>query len=425
MLSDKIIPHLIIGAGPAGLGVALGLKRNYVILESKKDLGGVCGTIEFEGGIFDIGGHSFHTPHPEVRELVFNSLEMFSQKRDARCFAAEQMIPYPFQKNFRQLNAKNIVEECAEGLSHLSGSLASNYEEFILNRFGSGISKHFMLPYNRKLWGRDLKRLSANWTGERVAAPEGVKETFNTEGGQRKPLQDDTHVAYPARGGFGEIFKALGKNIEPILFQTSVRKIDHEKKEVLTSDGKKLRYENLISTIPLNELFKLFNSPVELTHELDKLEALSLKVVLAVINHPVDTEIQRVYSADPKIAAHKTAINHNSSNYLRALPQHGIMAEVSYSVEKPLARLDVDKWVIENLLEMKLIQSATEVKSTSVVDLKYAYPVPTHDRSSIVNSAKAWLEERSIHTVGRFGEWAYINSDEVLHRGLKLGQSLS
>ncbi len=124
-------------------------------------------------------------------------------------------------------------------------------------------------------------------------------------------------------------------------------------------------------------------------------------------------------------AAHKTAVNHNSSDYLRARSQHGIMAEVSYSSEKPLARADVERWVVENLKEMRLIKDFSEVKTTKVIDAHYAYPVPTADRSLVVEKCKAWLEDNSIHSVGRFGEWAYINSDEVLHRGLLLGRKLA
>ena len=52
--------------------------------------------------------------------------------------------------------------------------------------------------------------------------------------------------------------------------------------------------------------------------------------------------------------------------------------------------------------------------------LPLGYPVPTHARPAIVARAKAWLGARGIHTLGRFGEWDYINADEALHRGLAL-----
>src|SRR3972149_5928345 len=152
---------LIIGGGAAGIGTALGLQTDYLVVERGQDWGGLSGTLEIDNAVFDLGGHSFHTPHPEVRELVFNTLAMSEQRREARCLAFGELIPYPFQKNFRQLSNSRVVEQCAEGLKDVRSGTGANYHEFILNRFGPGIAEHFMLPYNRKLWGRDLKGLAA------------------------------------------------------------------------------------------------------------------------------------------------------------------------------------------------------------------------------------------------------------------------
>jgi len=41
-----------------------------------------------------------------------------------------------------------------------------------------------------------------------------------------------------------------------------------------------------------------------------------------------------------------------------------------------------------------------------------------------VAEIKAWLAERDMYTVGRFGEWEYINSDKCVHKGLALGREL-
>lgn len=419
-------PVVIIGAGPAGIAAGIALGPQALVLERNQHIGGLSTTIELDGAIFDLGGHSFHTPHTHVRNMVFDALEMEEQVRDARCFAYQNLIPYPFQKNFRQINNAIVVQECADGLASADGgSNATNFEEYIVRRFGEGIANHFMLPYNRKLWGRDLARMITDWVGERVAAPDGIREKFESTGGLRRPLQDNTYVAYPARGGFGEIFKALGRQLHDIRYNQTVKRIDTSKRQVTTAQGEVYGWEKLVSTLPLPTLLQLIDGvPANLLAAVARLECLSLKVVLVVIGSSVDVEIQRVYSAEPHIAAHKIAVNHNSSNYLRSLPQHGIMAEVSYSDEKPLLRADVDRWVIENLQEIGLIKNVGLVRTTKVIDVKYAYPVPTFERDSIVQQVKAWLAEHHIYTLGRFGEWAYINSDEALHRGLSLGHSL-
>ena len=419
--------NIIIGSGPTGIGVALGLENDCIVLEASESVGGFSMSIEINGAIFDYGGHSFHTPHPEVRELVFNTLDMYEQKRDARCLCYGDLIPYPFQKNYRSISNPDVVKECQEGLNNTdNGEGSEHFEEFINRRFGTGISNHFMLPYNRKLWGRDLKRLASDWTSQRVAAPEGVKEKFDLKGGKRKPLQSNTKVAYPAKGGFGEIWKEMGKKIKNIHLGTRVARIDPIGKKVYTSDNSEYRFQHLVSSMPINILLDLIEvCPQRLKDKAKQLDNLSLQLGLVVINHPVDTDIQRIYSAEEHIPSHKTAVNHNSSDYLRKLPKHGIMMEISEGPEKQLIRNDMEKWIAESLLEMKLIKSVDEIEKIVIHQAKYAYPVPTHDRNAIVTEIQNWLNEYKIYSVGRFGQWAYINSDEALYRGLMTGKTIA
>lgn len=417
---------LIIGAGPAGLAAALGLGDRATLLERATTVGGLSRSIEFQGATFDLGGHSFHTPHPAVRDLVFDSLEMYEQTRDARCFAYGSMIPYPFQKHFRELADERVVRECAAGLDLADASPgAANFEEFICRRFGPGIGEHFMLPYNRKLWAGDLTRMAADWTAERVAAPEGKEEKFDTSGGKRKPLQSTTSVAYPAKGGFGEIYKALARRVSDLRLGVSLARVRVADRVVVTDTGEELPWQQLVSTLPLPELLdRLDEVPHELVRDAARLDYLSMKMTLVAIGHPVDTEIQRVYCAQPEIPAHKIAINHNSSDYLRAQPHHGIMCEISYSAYKPVPDEGLPERVVTSLVQLGLIGDPSEVLEVRIVDCKYAYPVPTHDRSAIVERVREWLAERGIYSVGRFAEWAYINSDECLSRGLSLGTRL-
>jgi hypothetical protein len=80
--------------------------------------------------------------------------------------------------------------------------------------------------------------------------------------------------------------------------------------------------------------------------------------------------------------------------------------------------------VIRGLTDMGLLESARRVTATRVIRVPLGYPVPTHERSAIVETARQWLRECHIETVGRFGEWAYINSDEALHRGMRAGAAI-
>jgi hypothetical protein len=192
---------IILGAGPAGLGAALALGERAILLERENAVAGLCRTVVLDGVYFDLGGHSFHTPHPGVRKLVFDSVAMEEQQREAWCWIGGAWVPYPFQKHFGALTDRSLREACAAGLAAAGDwHSAPDYDTYLTRRFGAAIVEQFMRPYNRKLWGGDLRRMTADWTGERVAAPEGAEERFVEQGGRRTPLQSDTTVAYPARG---------------------------------------------------------------------------------------------------------------------------------------------------------------------------------------------------------------------------------
>lgn len=197
----KYVHTLIIGAGPAGLSLAYHLQGDTLVLEKENRVGGLCRSITHQHGVFDMGGHSFHTPHPEVFELVqkLTSDSLFFQKREAIVYTHGDFIPYPFQKFYHLVPNAEVVQECEAGLRDSSGNAsdAQNFEEYIISKFGRGIADHFMLPYNRKLWARDIKQISCEWVSERIAAPKEKSERFEFIGGERKPLQSDTQVGYP------------------------------------------------------------------------------------------------------------------------------------------------------------------------------------------------------------------------------------
>ena len=100
------------------------------------------------------------------------------------------------------------------------------------------------------------------------------------------------------------------------------------------------------------------------------------------------------------------------------------MMEISEGPEKKLIREDTEQWIVDSLLEMNLIKRADEIEKIVIHDAKYAYPVPTHNRDEIIGKLQNWLNNENIYSLGRFGQWAYINSDEALYRGLMLGRKL-
>lgn len=430
MSRSRDVQALVVGGGPSGLSVAYALQGDTLVLEKEDQVGGLCRSIEHDGGVFDIGGHSFHTPHPEVHDLVDDMLPggLFKQKRDARVYSHDTLIPYPFQKNFDQISDPDVVRACEEGLTEAqdrSAAEAQNFEEYIVRKFGVGIAEHFMLPYNRKLWARDIKKISCEWTSERVAAPKGKEEKFDTDGGKRKPLQSDTRVGYPQEGGYVEIYKQFVPRVPNVELNSKVVRIEPERRIAVTEDGREYGWDFLVSSMPLPILVRVVDgTPQEVIDMADELEYMSLRVELLLVGRRLDTSIQRIYCADPDIPPHKTALNHNSSDSLRARDRHAIMAEVSVSEEKQVDVESIAPRTIEWLCDLGVLESPDDIIWRDHVDVTFAYPVYTHRRPALVEGIKEWLAERDIYSLGRFGSWKYINSDKCVKEGLELGRQL-
>jgi protoporphyrinogen oxidase len=411
---------LVLGAGPAGIGVGLALGERALVVDAAREVGGLARTIDVGGAIFDLGGHSFHTPHPRVRDLVFGALPMEERPRDAWCLIGGAWIAYPFQKHFGQFPDAGVVAACRDGLASVRPAAdAPDFDAYLDARFGPGLAAAFMKPYNRKLWGADLARMATDWTAERVASPAGTAERFGTDGGRRLPLQDDTRVAYPATGGFGEIFVALAKRLPRLHLGGDIAAIDPLARTATTRDGRAFGYREIVSTLPLPRLLdRIAGAPAALKSVVAGLEALSVTLAMVAIDGPPATTRQRVYVSDDALPGHKVVLNANSSSWLASRARQGIQVEVSGPSVARVGAGRVMERVVDGLVACGIVDDARRIVARHMVTLPLAYPVPTHARPGIVAKAKAWLRSHGIHTLGRFGEWDYINADEALHRGL-------
>jgi protoporphyrinogen oxidase len=422
--SDLAADTIVLGAGPAGIGAAIRLDRRAIVLERSPEVAGLCRTIELDGAVFDLGGHSFHTPHENVRRLVFDALPMEQQRRDAWCLVAGSWIPYPFQQHIAALPDAGLRASCARGLAAAGEwRKAVNFDTYLDLRFGPAIAEAFLRPYNAKLWGTDLARMSADWTAERMAAPAGTVQRFDEKGGVRLPLQADTAIAYPTHGGYGEIFRTLARQVADLRLGQAAVRIDPQRLTLQTNLGEILRWRQIVSTLPLPALLAMLPTvPAEIAAGVAALEALPVHLVMVVLEGRGQLARQRVYCAGKELPGHKVIFNNTSSAWLREKPRHGVLIEVAGGNEHDPAVLAQS--AVTSLVATGLIGRASEVRRVEVMRLGLGYPVPTHARASTLRSVRAWLGQQGIAIAGRFAEWAYINADEALARGMEVGDAL-
>ena len=417
---------LVLGAGPAGLAFAYCYGAGARILEQDQRVGGLSKSLQIRDGVFDLGGHSFHTPHKEVADLIQQLMNnnWHQQTRDARVWFNGEQIPYPFQHHYTKLNNATITNDCQDHhYDSTSTANSKNLKEWMYNRFGSGITQHFMLPYNQKLWAHNLEEISCEWVDQRIATTQELQRHNQTT---RQPLQTNSTIGYPLEGGFGRIYEELASHCKHIQFEQKVTGLDPKKKTLTTEVGSQWPWETIVSTLPITHLLSCIKPcPNEMIQLAEGLQAVSLKILCILAKRISSTVPQRIYIADPNIPPHKVAFNHTSSPALLARQHHAITCEISYSKTKPaLADPVLTQRSIAWLIDAGFVQSVEDVVETRIVDLPYGYPINTQSTTKIIKIIQTFLKTHNIHSIGRFGAWQYANSDECVRQGLDLARHL-
>ena len=193
-----------------------------------------------------------------------------------------------------------------------------------------------------------------------------------------------------------------------------------------TADGRSYPYDTLVSTMPLDQLVRITRPlPERMMAMADALAHNSLLLVNLAVDRRTVTDMQRLYVADPAVPFHKLVFNSNSSPSLRGREHFGIQAEVTYSAHKPVDRDGLEAAVVAQLERLGILAAGDRIAAASTVDVEYAYPIATRAGQAAVEELRRHYATRGVHLLGRFGEWAYINSDEAVHRGMVLAERLS
>lgn len=421
---------VIIGAGPAGLSVGYHLKRDYLLIEREANVGGLCRSFALDECVFDFGGHAFFTQHDHVRQLVGELCAGGLYEQDRRAFVHSHgtFVPYPFQSNLFGL-PDDVVRECLAGAELQAAQPAApvtTLDEWVEQAFGPGVARHFLRPYNEKVWAHPLDDIVPTWTGDRIVAPSLGEVTAGAR--ERRPYTDfpNARVGYPAHGGFEELFRGFEPFVAPRMRRGTVERVELEERLVVTADGSEFVYDELVSTMPLTELVRSASPVPDHVRQLAaQLVHNVLLLVNLVVDRPAVTDMQRIYSADPSVPFHKLVVNSNSSAELRAGRHTGIQAEVSHSPTKPVGEEGLVARVVDSVRSMGIVAADDRIVTSSVVRVPLAYPVYTRSHAYVVDELRAFFAERGVHLLGRFGEWAYINSDEAVHRGRVVAHRLS
>lgn len=250
------------------------------------DRGSTSGSGEWEGpaphgvvrhGLLERPADGDGRPPPPIRfplprtalgsgEGSWNTLQRVSY-----VWLKNRWVAYPFQNNISALDKEDQIK-CLTGCveAKLSNAAAqgkpANFDEWIMRSMGPGIADLFMRPYNFKVWAVPTTMMQCEWLGERVATVDIERAISNVIHDREDAGWGPNAVfRFPTTGGTGGIWKGVAALL-PAERQRygptqSVTGIDGEAKTVTFADGRRVAYDTLISTIPLDITLRWLGRP--------------------------------------------------------------------------------------------------------------------------------------------------------------------
>ncbi|MBW3511065.1 NAD(P)-binding protein [Janthinobacterium sp. NKUCC06_STL] len=471
--APQAVACAIIGAGPTGLSAAYHLGADTLLLDKNAAVGGWCRSIHDRGFTFDHAGHIMFSNDDYVLDMYRTLLgtNLHWQNREAWVYSKQVYTRYPFQGALYGLPPAVIkecivgaiearygnapaapspetaaacaVEDCCAdggtGLEQLHdavaapgqapGQTAPNFEQFIHQVWGSGIARHFAIPYNKKLWTVPLAEMETSWLGGRVPLPnleeiiEGALEPV------ARPMGPNARFGYPLRGGFQALMSGFLPHLQGKLeLNADVVQILPRQHVIVLGDGRRFRYQHLLSTMPLPQLVRLIGeqAPPQVQAAARALRHISVRCVNLGVARENISEKHWIYYPEETIF-HRIFLQGNASPHCNAPGGFGLTCEISYSPWKPLP-LDgqalIDRCVAD-CIAVGLLRNDDRLLAANQVDMPYAYVVYDHARAANVALVKAWLSTQDIVLAGRYSEWEYYNSDHAFLAGKKAAELIA
>lgn len=414
---------VILGAGISGLGAAYSLRQKgkaTILLEKDNTYGGLCGNFEINGFQFDRFVHLAFSQNEKVNNLFSHSVsEIFLHTPNPYNLYKEKWIKHPAQNNLFPLTdeeKKKIIQDFQNRPTDINILNLNNYEQWLRLQYGNYFAEHFPMVYTRKYWMREAKELETKWIGNRLYQP-SVEEVIQGAYSEDTPI---TYYAkemrYPKQGGYKQFLSILVQN-QDIRYNQEVTSIDPSKKIITTQRNEQYHYERVISSLPLPVMVKMIKDIpeviIEASNKLHCTCGYLISIGLKTKNIPpylwwyiYDEDIlpARVYS--PSLKSPENVPEECSSLQLEIYCRKN-----QYSKEELYNRS------VKRFIELGIIKEE-DILFTDIRFEPYANVIFDHNIYEARKIVRDYLQSIGIETIGRFGEWDYLWSDQSLLSGI-------
>ncbi len=391
----------------------------FALAEQSNVFGGLAASETDEHGfVWDYGGHvqfSHYSVFDKYMDTAIAGSKWLHHVRHSVMKVRDAYVDYPVQAHIEEFPDELRVQ-CAQELASISASsdLYSNFHDWLVAHVGVTITKEILGPYNTKIWTVPPALMNARWVVERVAEPAALS---SQDAGNTKDWGPNHLFRYPSRGGTGAVWAALGSLLPPtsVLMNSKVTRIDTRTHAAILEDGRQIKWEHLISTMPVDQLCtisKAVNQP--LVDKLEHSQTFLCGLGFAGPCPPFLREMSWMYFSDPADPYYRvTVLSNYSDANVPSSKCFSLLIEVAMKRSNQL----VDAATFASSIEQRIrnefgITSTTKTVSAWTKLLPYGYPIPTLHRDEIISTINEQFEQLEVFSRGRFGFWKYEISNQ-------------
>ena len=430
---------VIVGAGLAGLSTAYHLSDiPYRLYEREQEVGGLCRSYHKDGFTFDYTGHLLHFRQPEIKALIEQLLAGKLQRHTRRSFifSHRTYTEYPFQVNTYGLPPE-VVRECLMGfIATLTTPTATDacrersFKQWILENLGEGMAKHFMVPFNEKLWRISLDELTSDWVSWLVPKPE-LKDVVNGALGIKdKAFGYNPSFLYPSAGGIKVLPESFVPSVTHLVEGVELVEVQTKRRRALFHNGatgatREEPYESLVSTIPIPELIRQCTDvPTALKEAAEALRWVSVSNVNLGVAREQVSDKHWVYFPEPEYPFYRAGFPMNFAPSLGRPGCSSIYVEMSHWPKETRSTEQLIEMAWQGLERAGILKPDDELVVADAKDLYYAYVLFDKHRQRAIPAMLAELERRGIYSIGRYGRWEHTSMEDAIAQGKQLAERL-
>ncbi len=402
---------------------------SVVVIERLNQTGGLARSFFYDGFIFDVGPHRFHTDNPAVTTYVDRLLKDHSTlfPRCSEVFFHGDYYRWPLHpKQLVQLPPDIAIRS---GLDLLANSLRSyeitSFENYVLRQYGPTLYTHFFKDYSQKFLGIHPADTHPDW------AKAGINRAIIDDKMQMQNLTQllistflqfnkaDIDFIYPL-GGMQSVWNRVQALIEARGGRviTGVEARLERKGDMISAvraGDERFEPSLVIWTGPINAANRQLGLPeANLPHR-----ALLLFNVMSKADVP--RRYQWCYYGEQELVFNRISMPRFFSADTCPAGHTGLCVEVTCMEgdQRWNNAEHLTDWVVDDLIRVRMIPNRRAVQDVRLERIQDSYPIyHAHYPRDLERAQEALSSISNLHMAGRNGTFWYNNMDHCIEAAM-------